>query len=109
MGTHGLGLRPKEHTGAGIGGHGILAKQVVAVLVPNGNAGTFVIPKFVRFEQPVLYSPADIKAVTAVPDGPVAPDDRVLRTAARVQTEPGVILRQAILEDNPLGNLETNP
>src|SRR4029079_9350515 len=57
--AHRLVLVSKQNPVRGIVGDGVLEKQIVRVLVPNGNACAMVAPNLVFREQAVLNAPTD--------------------------------------------------
>src|SRR6185295_362565 len=99
---------PEEDAVFVIPAHFVLLKQIVRVLVSDGNAEAPVVLEDVFLEQPVPDAPAKEESVLAVAPGDAFPDHGPLRTASRMEPKPRVVLAHATLHEHVVGLLEAD-
>ena len=100
-------FRPKEHAHLAALGDVVVADHVVGIAVANGDAVRPALLDDVLLGQAVLHAPAEENADIIAFDL-ITADYRPLRPGTGVQTEAGVIVAVAILDQDIVADLPTD-
>ena len=108
VGGHAERFVAEEHAVLLVLPDGVVAEEVVGVLVADGDAELAVLLQEVLLEQAVTDPPAEEQAIRPVAAGHAVADRRPLRAAARMKPEDGVVLRDAVCDGDVVGLLEAD-
>ena len=89
-------------------GDGIVAKDIVRILHPDGDSVTLVVREIVVFENAALHPPAKEQPIPFVAGALVVPHHCLKRPAPRVQTDTEISLAEAVFNQHPFGGLKAN-